>query len=83
MALSDEVAKIHRWVLGRPTPVYGVLIASYSVGWVLALGLLLDVVPNPLFASSRILWALDLAVLTTFGLSHVGYVRRHGRDPFR
>lgn len=72
MGLSDDLAKIHRWLLSRPTFVYGLLVAIYSVGWVLAL--LLALVPEP-FYGNRVLWAADVVLLTGFGISHLRYRR--------
>ena len=81
MALSEETAKIHRWLLSLPTLVYGLLIGIYSVAWVLAL--LLAIVQNPIYGN-RILWAIDVAVLTAFAVSHISYLlHRRSRARFR
>ncbi len=75
VSFSDETSKIHRWLLARPKWLYRPLCGVYVVG--LALAFYLAVVPDPLYGN-RLLWLVDVAVLSAFLLSHLAY-RRHNR----
>ena len=77
VVISEAVAKIHRWLVRLPKSIYRLLLGFYATSSLLAL--ILMVVPEPIYGN-RPIWALDVVVLTAFGLSHVRF-RRHGEQP--
>ncbi len=78
MAFSDDLAKVHDWVVNRPKSVYFLLMGFLFN--CLVVGIAACIVREPIYGN-RFLWSLDVAVLTAFALSHAVYVlRRRGQD---
>lgn len=75
LKFSEEVSKIHRWVMQRKTWQYRLVLSLYCIG--LSLAALLALVPDPLYGN-RLFWLFDTGLLVCFLFSHLAYRRKNG-----